>query len=58
MSVVVVGIMAHPLIADYVEKDSRGRATGVQILAAFLGGFFSVVVLISIVSGFTLGAQF
>ena len=29
MSVVVIGIMAHPLIADYVEKDSRGRATGV-----------------------------
>lgn len=48
--VMTIGLMTlscHPLIADYVKKNSRGKATALQGLGMVLGEMFAIVVLMN-----------
>ena len=38
-------IATHPLIMDYIKKESRGRALSLQALGALLGEAFAMVAL-------------
>jgi len=41
-------ILAHPLILDYVKKDSRGKASSFQGVGHTIGEVFAVGVLLNL----------
>ena len=44
-------LMGSPLIADYVKKESRGRAVALATVGMLVGEVFSVVVLVNLTAG-------
>lgn len=41
-------ILAHPLILDYVKKDSRGKASSFQGVGYTVGEVFAIAVLLNL----------
>lgn len=56
-AVFVVAINSTPLINDYIQKDSRGKANALQGFGVMFGELFNVFVIINLVKGFPLGVQ-
>eukprot|EP00351_Strombidinopsis_sp_SopsisLIS2011_P000470 CAMPEP_0116872530 /NCGR_PEP_ID=MMETSP0463-20121206/3302_1 /TAXON_ID=181622 /ORGANISM="Strombidinopsis sp, Strain SopsisLIS2011" /LENGTH=120 /DNA_ID=CAMNT_0004512887 /DNA_START=422 /DNA_END=784 /DNA_ORIENTATION=+ len=48
MTIGLMTLSCHPLVADYVKKNSRGKATALQALGTVSGEMFAIVVLINI----------
>ena len=55
---VFMGMSCHPYNADYVKKESRGKAIALQNIAAFFGGITGIIMLFIIVSRLNIGMQF
>jgi len=51
-----MGPICSPLINDYIERGSRGRANALLIFGLQIGEFFNNVVLLNIIKNLTLGA--
>jgi len=41
-------VICHPLILDFVKKDSRGKATAFQVLGNVMGEIFAIAVLLNL----------
>ena len=52
-----VGLSSSPLINDYIQKDSRGKANALQSFGGMLGELINIIVVLNLVKGFSLGAQ-
>ena len=48
------GVISHPLINDFVMRDSRGKAIALQNLGYVMGELINIVVVVSIVQRYDL----
>ena len=53
-----IALSVNPLINDYVQKGSRGKANALYNLGYLFGDLFNYLVLLQIFQGFSIGKQF
>jgi len=50
-----MGTIVHPLINDYVCKESRGKANALQTIGSSVGDLFNYLVILKLVASFSTG---
>lgn len=58
IAVLIIGLTSNPLTADYVEKNTRGRANALVQISGLFGGVIGLVLLFTVVKFLSLGEQF
>eukprot|EP00347_Sterkiella_histriomuscorum_P000548 403375429 len=53
-----VGLITHPLINDYVKKDSRGKASSFQTFGTLIGDLINFTVILTLFKNCDIGLQF
>eukprot|EP00347_Sterkiella_histriomuscorum_P004838 403358894 len=53
-----IGLVVHPFINDYIQKDSRGKASALQTLGSITGDIVNYLIILQLIKNLSIGAQF